>query len=234
LRKGIIGRGPCRPLLFPKIVSTSSPLQPPLSPVEARVLGVLVEKQHTVPDSYPLSLNAIVSGANQRSSRDPVMEVGESDVLVAIDRLKHDTLVVESSGGRVARYAHNAQRALQIPSEALALVAVLMLRGPQTPGELRANAERLHRFSDISSVEAYLQELAERAAGALVTPLARVPGAREIRWAHLLCGPVASAASTTAESSPPEASALARLERRVEALEAELAELRSQLRSQSS
>ncbi len=165
--------------------NTPSPL---LSPVEARILAVLVEKQRTVPDTYPLSLNALVAGCNQKTSRDPVMELGEDEVRAALDRLKAQTLVIESSGGRVMRYAHNMEKVWRIPSQSAALLAVLMLRGPQTAAELRANCERLHKFADISAVEGFLRELAERPAGALVAELPRQPGARENRWAHLLCG----------------------------------------------
>src|SRR5258708_4167299 len=159
-----------------------------LSPLETRVLGTLVEKQHTVPDTYPLTLNALVSGCNQKSSRSPVMEVTEAEVQVALDSLRSANLVIETSGGRVARYSHNFERVLQIPSQAAALLTVLMLRGPQTAGELRINSERLHRFADISAVEAFLQELAARTSGPLVVQLPRLPGARENRWAHLLSG----------------------------------------------
>lgn len=161
---------------------------PVLSPLEARVLGVLIEKQHTVPDSYPLSLAALTTGCNQKSSRDPVIEATESDVQAALDGLKRMSLVMETSGSRVMRYAHNTERVLDAPKAAVALLAVLMLRGPQTVGELRTNTERLHRFADTSSVEGFLEELARRASGALVVELPRQPGAREPRWAHCLSG----------------------------------------------
>jgi uncharacterized protein len=169
---------------------------PALSLLETRVLGVLVEKQHTVPDTYPLTLNALVSGCNQKTSRDPIIEASEAEVQATIDRLRTLSLIVESSGGRVMRYAHNVERVLALPSQAVALLAVLMLRGPQTAAELRANCERLHRFADVSAVEGFLHELAERPAGTLVVLLARAPGAREARWAHLLGGPPAEAAAT--------------------------------------
>jgi hypothetical protein len=164
---------------------------PPLSLLETRALGVLVEKQHTVPDTYPLTLLALTAGCNQKTSRDPILNVGESEVQAAIDHLKTLSLVVESSGGRVMRYAHNVGRVLTIPTQAVALIAALMLRGPQTIGELRINCDRLHRFADISAVEAFLHELAARPAGALAVELPRQPGARETRWAHLLSGPPA-------------------------------------------
>jgi uncharacterized protein len=161
---------------------------PLLSLLEARVLGVLVEKQHTVPDTYPLTLNALTAGCNQKSSRDPVLNATDAETLAAIDRLKSLSLVVESSGGRVMRYAHNTERVLGVPSQAVALLATLMLRGTQTVGELRINSERLHRFADVSAVDAFLRELAGRADNPLVEELPRAPGERENRWTHLLSG----------------------------------------------
>jgi uncharacterized protein len=158
-----------------------------LTPLEARVLGVLVEKQATVPDTYPLSLNALVNGCNQKTAREPVLEATQDEVLTAIEGLKALSLVFEGSGSRVVKYEQNMARAMQLPGAAVALLTALMLRGPQTTAELRLNAERLHRFADISSVEAFLEELAAKE-----TPrtrkLARAPGAREARWAQLLCG----------------------------------------------
>jgi uncharacterized protein len=159
-----------------------------LSLLETRVVGTLFEKKHTVPDSYPLTLNALVSGCNQKTSRSPVMEASEAEVRSAIDSLKSRNMVVESSGGRVARFEHNLDRVLQLPSQSAALLAALMLRGPQTVGELRSSCERMHSFSDISAVQGFLDELAARPAGALVAELPRLPGARENRWAHLLSG----------------------------------------------
>ena len=158
-----------------------------LTPLEARVLGVLVEKQHTVPDTYPLSLNALQSGCNQKTARVPVMEASDADLLGVIDSLKHLHLLFEASGSRVARYEHNVGRVLGVPSQSVALLAVLMLRGPQTAAELRLNCERLHRFADISAVEGFLDELASKPP-VKVVKLARAPGEREARWAHLLCG----------------------------------------------
>jgi len=172
---------------------------PELSLIETRVLGVLVEKQHTVPDTYPLTLLALTAGCNQKTSRDPVLNATEPEVQAAIDHLKTLTLVVESSGGRAMRYAHNVGRVLAVPAQAVALLAVLMLRGPQTIGELRINCDRLHRFADTSAVEAFLHELAARQSGALVALLSRQPGEREARWAHLLSGTPAVAASVRDE-----------------------------------
>ena len=161
-----------------------------LTPLEARVLGVLVEKQATVPDTYPLSLNAIVSGSNQKTARSPVIEATEAEVLTAVDGLKSLSLVFEGSGSRVVKFEHNMGRVLQLPSQAVALLTVLMLRGPQTSAELRLNCERLHRFADISSVEGFLDELAAKAEPR-VLKLPRAAGEREARWAQLLCGEVA-------------------------------------------
>ena len=161
-----------------------------LSPLEARVLGVLVEKQHTVPDTYPLSLNALVAGCNQKTARIPVIEATDAEVLSALDGLKGLSLIFEGSSSRVVKFEHNTARVLQVPGAAAALLAVLMLRGPQTSAELRLNSERLHRFADISSVEGFLEELAAKAVP-MVLKLQRGAGEREARWAHLLCGEVA-------------------------------------------
>ena len=151
---------------------------PVLSPIECRVLGTLVEKQRTVPDTYPLSLNALQAGCNQKTSRNPVIEAGEGELLQAIDTLKDLGLVREVSGSRVSRFEHQLEKVLGVPTQASALLTVLMLRGPQTVGELRLNCERLHRFADISSVEAFHDELAGRGGQPLVVELspARFPG----------------------------------------------------------
>jgi uncharacterized protein YceH (UPF0502 family) len=129
---------------------------PTLSLLETRVLGVLAEKQRTVPDSYPLTLNQLVAGCNQKTSRNPVIEATDTEVQGAVDSLKGYSLVSETSGGRSFRYAHNADRVLQVPSQSIILLTVLMLRGPQTPGELRIACDRMHNFADISSVEGFL------------------------------------------------------------------------------
>lgn len=209
-----------------------SSMLPVLSLLETRVLGVLAEKQRTVPDSYPLTLNALVSGCNQKSSRDPVIEASESEVAVALDSLRALSLIVETSGGRASRYGHNIERVLHIPTQSTALLAMLMLRGPQTAGELRINCERLHKFADISSVEAFLAELAERAAVGLVVELPRQPGSRENRWMHLLSGAPAmdERVSVTAETAIPAGDVtvgeIAALKANVARLEAEVGELR--------
>ena len=202
-------------------------MPPVLSLIETRVLGVLAEKQRTVPDSYPLTLNSLVSGCNQKSSRDPVIDATESEVQAALDSLRGLSLIVETSGGRAMRYGHNIERVLHIPSQSVALLTMLMLRGPQTAGELRINCDRLHKFADISSVESFLAELAERADGALVVELPRQPGARENRWMHLLSGePViearAVAGAVTADVGVGE---IAALKTKVAGLEEEVARL---------
>ena len=139
---------------------------PDLTPLEARILGVLVEKEKTTPDTYPLTLNSLAAGCNQKTSREPVMSVGESAIQGALEELRSRLLVMETYGasGRVLRYAHNFGKCYGVPAGSVALLAILMLRGAQTVSELRANCERLHRFDDVSSVEGYLEELATRAA----------------------------------------------------------------------
>ena len=199
----------------------------PLSPIEARVLATLMEKARTVPDSYPLTLNSLVAGCNQKTSREPLMSVTDAQAQEALDALKLLSLVFESSGSRVARWEHNFQRGVGVPEQSAVLLGLLMLRGPQTAGELRINSERWYRFADISSVEAFLEELQDRPpekGGPLVVKLARAPGMREQRWAHLLCGPVEAG---EAQSQPPQTGAQRHLEGRIESLENEVATLRS-------
>ena len=208
-------------------------MNPVLSLLETRVLGVLVEKQHTVPDTYPLTLNALASGCNQKTSRDPVIEASEPEIQGAVDRLKTLSLVMESSGGRVMRYSQNVGKVLAVPPQSVALLAVLFLRGPQTAGELRINCDRLHKFGDILAVEGFLRELAERPAGALVVEMAKQPGARETRWAHLLSGapaaPALVATSPSAAESSVGVSELASMKARIDALEAEVERMRKEL-----
>ena len=166
---------------------------PELSLLETRVLGTLYEKQHTVPDTYPLTLNAIVAGCNQKTSRSPVMETTETEVQAGIDSLKRLNLVMETSGGRVSRYSHNLERVLQVPSQSAAILASLMLRGPQTAGELRISTERLHKFADISAVLGFLQELAARPEGALVVELPRLPVRPDGDVRHVVVGVLVAA-----------------------------------------
>ena len=203
---------------------------PVLSLLETRVLGVLVEKERTVPDTYPLTLNALVAGCNQKSSRHPVLNASDEEVQATIDHLKTLSLVMETSGGRVMRFAHNVGRVLSIPPQSVAILAVLFLRGPQTPGELRINTERLHKFGDLLAVQGFLEELAERPAGALVKELPRQPGARENRWAHRLSGEPADEPMVSAAHEAP-ADAIGASE--IATLRAEVAELRHQVDSLS-
>ena len=202
----------------------------PLTPIEARVLGTLLEKARTVPDTYPLSLNLVVTGCNQKTSREPVMEVSEAQAQEALDDLKALSLVLESHGSRVARYEHNLQRVLGVPEQSAVLLGLLMLRGPQTAAQLRMNAERWYRFADISSVEGFLEELAARPAdkgGPLVVHLARAPGEREARWAQLLSGPVETDAFAPESIAAAGDSARAGAQNdRISRLEQEVAQLR--------
>lgn len=201
---------------------------PLLTPLEARILGVLVEKEKTTPDAYPLTLNSLTSGCNQKTSRDPVMNASESEIQAALEELRSRVLVLETYGasGRVLRYTQNFGKCYGLPAASVALLAILMLRGAQTVSELRANCERLYRFNDASSVEAYLDELSALGSGALVTRLPKQAGSREHRWVHLLCG----------QPSVPEHQAIendrgtnhtAELEERVSRLEFEVSELRN-------
>ena len=203
-----------------------------LTAIEARVLATLMEKARTVPDSYPLSLNTLMLGCNQKSSREPTMNVTEAEIATALDTLMPLNLVRESSGSRVARYEHNFQRGVGVPEQSAVILGLLMLRGPQTAGELRLNAERWYRFADISSVEGFLEEMQDRSAakgGPLVVKLPRTHGAREQRWAHLLCGPVdLDAAAGPISAGTTSTSGLAE---RVAHLETELARLQQTVRT---
>ncbi len=212
-----------------------------LTPTEARVLATLMEKARTVPDSYPLSLNTLVLGCNQKTSRDPVMELGEAQAQAALDSLKAVSLVFEASSSRVPRFEHNFQRGFGVSEPQAVLLGLLMLRGPQTPGELRTNSERWYRFADIASIEDTLDELKARGedSGAVtVVQLARAPGMREQRWAHRLCGDAlalpSQAASSGSEPRNLEAEPISlgqaeRLQQRIDTLESQVAQLQSQL-----
>jgi uncharacterized protein YceH (UPF0502 family) len=200
-----------------------------LTAIESRVLATLMEKARTVPDSYPLSLNTLMLGCNQRSSRDPLMNLTEAEIATALDTLMSMNLARSSSGSRVARYENNFQRGVGVPEQSAVLLGLLMLRGPQTAAELRLNSERWYRFADISSVEGFLEELQERSetkGGPLTVKLPRAHGAREQRWAHLLCGPVDVEAALAGGGAPSISGAtVVGLTERVAHLEAELAQL---------
>ena len=224
-----------------------------LSPLEARVIGCLIEKQITTPDQYPLSLNALVNACNQKSNRDPVLELDEGAVQRTVDALAKRHFVVERSGfgSRVPKYQHRFCNtefgSLKLDEQELAVTCELLLRGPQTPGELRSRASRMATFGDVSEIEATLARLAEREGGPFVTRLAREPGRRESRFAHLFSGAVADAApaqpavvhdpSERSAISAPEVTfpasrndeRLLRLEEAVDALRAELDDLKARL-----
>lgn len=195
------------------------------------MLGTLMEKARTVPDTYPMSLNSLVAGCNQKNSREPITNLGETEVQEALDGLKRRSLAFTTRGSRVDRWEHNFQRAMVVPEQSAVLLGLLMLRGPQTAGELRIHSERWYKFADISSVEAFLEELAARSeekGGPLVVQLPRAPGSREARWAHLLCGPVdVSSAAAAAPGPVATAIGVGGLAGRVAALENEVAQLRA-------
>lgn len=196
-----------------------------LTTIETRVLGALVEKEITTPDYYPLSLNALVNACNQRSNRDPVMNLSEDDVRRVLDALEEKRLAgrAHSADGRVAKYEHWLGEAFNFSRAEVALFCVLLLRGPQTPGELRGRTERLHRFDELTDVLGGLQKLMDRQP-ALAAVLPRQPGTKESRYAHLLSGPVESIAVPVSDASPqrePSAS-----DERIERLEAEVSDLR--------
>ncbi|HYC71394.1 MAG TPA: YceH family protein [Opitutaceae bacterium] len=215
-----------------------------LSATEARVLGALVEKELTTPDYYPLSLNALVNACNQINNRQPVLALSESEAKAALESLRDKRLAVVVSGGdnRVMKYAHKASDTLALARPALSLVGELLLRGPQTPGELRSRASRMHAFAGLADVVAELGELAGRTPP-LVAVLPRQPGSREARYAHLLAGPVetvslhppapAGATAPREDRGSPAASReidrLAQLEAEVAALKAEVAALKARL-----
>jgi uncharacterized protein YceH (UPF0502 family) len=199
-----------------------------LDPVEARVIGSLVEKDITTPEYYPLTLNALVNACNQKSNRDPVVQYDEDTVAEAIDRLRERRLMSVLTGGsnRVPKYGHRLGEALNLGRRELAVVCELLVRGPQTLGELNSRASRMHRFSDLDEVEHTIRTLAGHPSGALVVELPRQPGRKENRWAHLLSGqPDVSAESF----EQPVRTSSGGMETRVAALESEVARLREQL-----
>lgn len=212
-----------------------------LTPLEARVLACLVEKQVTTPDQYPLSLNALVNACNQKSNRDPVLALTEGEVQRTVDGLLHRHLIVEKSGfgSRVPKYQHRMYGTeyswMQLTAQEAAILCELMLRGPQTPGELRARASRMAEFTGVDQVESLLDALARRAEKPLAVQLAREPGRRESRHAHLLCGPVDThLAHMPSATAPAETEAaddrIARLEDEVRQLRTELEELKVTIR----
>jgi uncharacterized protein len=210
---------------------------PPVGPIlltaaEARVLGALVEKEVTTPDYYPLSLNALINACNQRSNREPVMSLDEDDVRQALHGLENKQLAgrARSADGRVTKYEHWLGEAFNFSRAETALLCVLLLRGPQTPGELRGRTERLHSFDEISDVLAGLQKLMDREPS-LAALMPRQPGTKEARYAHLLSGPVESIPFTAAEPAQGHSAGDGNgaLVERIETLEATVAELRQQV-----
>ena len=206
-----------------------------LNDIEARVLGALIEKEITTPDYYPLSLNALVNACNQKNNRDPVMTLDEDAVRGALRTLQEKRLAGPASGAdsRVNKYEHRIQEVFNFTRAETAVLDVLLLRGPQTPGELRGRGERMYRFEELSDVQSTLQRLIERDPP-LVRMLPRQPGTKESRYAHLLCGEVEGWEAPAEASAPPTHAStddgrIARLESEVEELRKELAELRGQM-----
>jgi len=196
-----------------------------MTPIEARVLGSLVEKEISTPEYYPLSLNALVNACNQKSNREPVMRLEEQEVRDALGALEDQQLAGPARGadGRVTKYEHHLQEVFNFTRGETAVICELLLRGPQTPGELRNRTERLYRFEEVSDVLTVLQRLMQREP-ALVAALPRQPGAREVRYTHLLCGEPALPAASPGEP----ASGSSDHDRLLE-IEAELAELRQEV-----
>ena len=155
-----------------------------LDPVEARVLGVLLEKEQTTPDQYPLTTSALVAGCNQKTNRDPVTHLSETEVTEALDRLREDVLVWRAHSARAERWEHRLDRRWELDGGSKAVMTLLLLRGPQTPGELRTRSERMHAFGSVTEVDAVLEQLSS-GFDAMVCELPRQPGQRETRWAHL-------------------------------------------------
>jgi len=207
--------------------------EPPLTPVEARILGCLMEKQRTTPEQYPLTLNALVTACNQKSSRHPVMNLSPGEVAHQVNQLRDRGLIHAAFAGRTERYDHKLVGTYHISRPEQAVLTVLMLRGPQTLGELRTNGARLAEFPDLEAVATTVRALADRVP-ALVMELPRLPGKREERYLHLLCGspdPAELAALSAAAGGPPQATASAGDERddRLRMLEEDVARLRSEL-----
>ena len=203
-----------------------------LDAVEVRILGALIEKQLATPEYYPLTLNALVAACNQKSSRDPVMELSDDDVQRALDRLQDEKLVWKVLGGRATRFDHNLDATWQLDRAAKAILALLFLRGAQTAGELRSRADRMHEFATVDDVEATLQRLAP-----MVQEIPRRPGQKEARWMHTLSGvpadfsrpETAAPAEAGAYTGEPLSARVQRLEEQVAALGAELQALKAKL-----
>jgi hypothetical protein len=201
-----------------------------LTAAQARVLGALVEKEVTTPDYYPLSLNALLNACNQRSNREPVMNLDEDELRQALHGLENKGLAgrARNADGRVTKYEHWLGEAFNFSRAETALICVLLLRGPQTPGELRGRTERLHSFDEISDVLAGLQKLMEREP-ALVAVLPRQPGTKEARYAHLLSGPVESIAFAEPVPAHESGANAGPMQERMDRMEQAMEEMRQQV-----
>jgi uncharacterized protein len=200
-----------------------------LTDVQARVLGALIEKEITTPENYPLSLNALRNACNQSSSREPVMSLDEDEVRQGLHVLEDMGLADSSQDGRVPKFEHRVRDRLQLRRDETAVVCLLLLRGPQTPGELRTRSERMFSFDDPAQVVGTLQRLASREEEPLTVQLARQPGARESRWSQLLAGPVDVGTVVQGPGSRAQGPESAGLAEEVEALRREVRELRERL-----
>jgi uncharacterized protein YceH (UPF0502 family) len=209
-------------------------MEPTLTENEVRVLGALIEKDNTTPEYYPLSLNALVNACNQKSNRDPVMQLNENAVRDALSGLQEHRLAGPAGGAdsRVTKYEHRTQEVFNFTRGEVAVLCVLLLRGPQTPGELRGRTERMHHFETLDDVQSALQKLMQRQPP-LAKVLPRQPGTKESRYVHLLAGDVAVGelpqTTTAASRESGDGERIARLEEEVGALRREVAELRDQL-----
>lgn len=211
-----------------------TPTWPVLSKVQVRVLGCLMEKANTTPEYYPLTLNALTNACNQKSNRDPVMSLSESDVMDALDGLRHTHRLaglVHTAGSRVEKFRHTISQVIDLNPKQAAILCELLLRGPETVGELRTRASRLHSLQDLSEVQTVLDELASHAGGALVVRLPREPGRRESRWMHVLAGTPEAAPDDEPEAGPSTAATggeLASLREEVNAIKAELETMKAE------
>ena len=209
-----------------------------LDATEVRVLGALMEKERATPDQYPMTINAVIAACNQKSNREPVIELSETEVVEALDRLRRDVLAWRSDGARVERWSQSISRRLELSSSSKAILTLLMLRGPQTPGELRSRSGRLYDFSDLAEVEATLGEMAAGDAP-LAVSLERQPGRKESRWAHRLgleptrdlTGSPTTMPVSRPAAGPGLSERLEAVELRVEEIARELTRLREELGS---
>lgn len=219
----------------------------PLDPIEIRVLGALLEKEQTTPDQYPLTVNALIAACNQKTNREPVTDLTETQVVEALDRLRLDVLTWRTEGARVERWEHRLDRRWHLTPPRKAIMTLLLLRGPQTAGELKTRSQRMHAFDDVDEVEGNLREMAESGEDRLVQELPKAPGQRENRWQHVVGteetlpstdddepaapGPAVESEAEPVERGPSSMDRLEALEDAVEGLEDGLGELRAELRA---